>query len=246
MRLSSLAGSLVLCCLLALAFPLSLNAQEIIGNITPPDGSLEDVPWYRFEAVWSPDRTLFAVATSDAIRIYNESFQLTTTIESSIADFEWSPDSQQIAFVGSNDARDIYLWKRQADNTFLPNRILPSPLVDGNLRSSLALAWSPDGTRLATLSEGGVNEALTQVSIWETVNWTVVTQSEKLFILHARVPAISGGPKVIRLYWTPDNQYITVWGAATCADEFDPCLGMAYDGINVINATSGIIEAGTS
>lgn len=251
MRVSAFARNLVLFGLLVLAFPSLLNAQEVIGNITPPDRALEDVTQDRFEAAWSPDGSLFAVSMFDQLIIYNQNFDIKTTISQQIYDFDWSPDSQQLAFVSEVAHPDIYLWKRQGDNTFLPERVLSSPPVDGHLRSSIAIAWNATGTRLATLSEGGINEYLSQIFIWDTAQWNVIAHSKEVFFLDASNPGQDGLPRVVRLNWTSDDEQITIWGRAYCLRELRlpasvDCSANGFDGLNVINATSGVIEAGRS
>jgi WD40 repeat protein len=251
MRVFAFTRIIVLFSLLVFSFPSLLNAQEVIGNIIPPDEVSEDVIWDRFEAVWSPDGSLFAVSTFDQMIIYNQNLDIKTIISQQIYDFDWSPNSQQLAFVSELAHPDIYLWNRQGDNTFLPELVLPSPRIDGHLRTSMALAWNSDGTRLATLTEGGINELLTQIFIWDTTNWNVITHSQEVFFLDARNPGQNGAPRVVRLGWTPDDEELTIWGGAYCLRELRlsasvDCSANGFDGLNVINATSGVIESGLS
>ncbi|MCQ3928864.1 MAG: hypothetical protein DPW16_00265 [Chloroflexi bacterium] len=103
---------------------------------------------------WSPSGEKLLVAHFGAIRVL-DSITGNKIADSAIAEKNnpiyavWHPDSKIVAFASTHT---LYLW--DVEN----NRILSETRLEDRL---VALAWSPDGSRLGIVHENGM------VSIWE-------------------------------------------------------------------------------
>lgn len=246
---STLVKAILLFGLLMFVFPTSINAQEIIGNITPPDGSLEDVTWDMFEAIWSPDGSLFAVSTVDQLIIYDQRLNIKTIITQRIYDFDWSPDSQRVAFVQGRDYEPkIYIWKRQTDDTFAEFQVLTSPNTNsGILKGVVGVSWSPDGQHLGHLSLGGLNQFEIEVHIWDTETWISTVKSHEAFLHDPEYRDRDLLPLNLQLLWSPESQMVATWGYAYCHEEIaltGLCSTLQFGGINLIDITTGMIVGG--
>lgn len=138
------------------------DAVKGIGERVLTDTELADAQ--LFGTAWSPDGGRFAVASHRlGVLIYDMHTQTLQRVGRSDVPprtrrVGWSPDGKYLASSGEGGV--ILVWN--ADDYSLRARL------EGHRGMVVALAWSPDGTRLASGSWGLGSE---QLFIWDTQSW---------------------------------------------------------------------------
>ncbi len=119
---------------------------------------------HLFAAAWSPDGEHLAVASHrQGVLIYDmhtQAFQRVgpSDVPPRTRRVEWSPDGRFLA--GSGEGGTILIWNT-SDYSLLAT-------LQGHHGMVVALAWSSDGTRLASGSWGHGSD---QLFIWDTQSW---------------------------------------------------------------------------
>jgi WD40 repeat protein/transcriptional regulator with XRE-family HTH domain len=117
-----------------------------------------------FSTAWSPDGSRLAVGSyQQGVFVYDmntQTFQRVghADVTPRIRRVEWSPDGKYLA--GSSEGGFILIWN-SADYSLCAT-------LQGHRGMVAALAWSPDGTRLASGSWGRRSD---QLFIWDTQSW---------------------------------------------------------------------------
>ncbi len=169
---------------------------------------------------WSPDGTRLASGSMDGtVQVWDAATgQNLATYNShieAVSALAWSPDGQRLASTGDNTAQvrdattgQILLMYQGPENT-LP--ILTAvPTLRMAIDRLVALAWSPDGTRLA--SAGGAEN----VSIWEaTTGKPLITLAGPTYRYPLGVPAVSWSPDGKRLAAVQAHNGVLVWDTTT-------------------------------
>lgn len=158
-----------------------------------------------YDAAWSPDGSLLAVATESGIRIFTSSLQFVTELQghlSAVTAVAWSPDGTQLASGASYFDDGLRIWNYDAvTNTFTLDRVL---LREGELEDSYetrALAWSPDGFQFADLSLSGYDGHYNVLSIYNASTW--VKSTALPYVDQHLVPQMA---------WSPDGSRIALTG----------------------------------
>ena len=115
---------------------------------------------------WSPNgETLVHGELEGIIQLWdaiNGELQETLEVGGRVISLGWSPDSTQLAthIASASDVREgqIQVWDVAIDEVVAE---LPNVIMTGDGHYSNALEWSPDGTRLASISDDG------RVIIWD-------------------------------------------------------------------------------
>lgn len=147
---------------------------------------------------WSPNGSMIAgVGTQGFLRVWDAETKDTLFTfpkqERTVFDVVWSPDSDKIASSGGDTT--IRIWNI-ADPDYTPGELIAS--FEGHRDWPMSLAWSPDGTRLASAS---FDEEFT-LKVWDVMDFQ---------------PAPITQQKTSSLYdvaWTPDSKYLAVGSAA--------------------------------
>jgi WD40 repeat protein len=117
---------------------------------------------------WNPQGATIATRGSDGfVRIWNaDTGELLYTLEADlyyVVGFTWSPDGRRLASAGAQtpdtdnstireSTGRVRIWDGQTGHRMME---LDGPILTGEVNSADALAWSPDGTRLASVSDDG-------------------------------------------------------------------------------------------
>ncbi|MGJ3240413.1 MAG: PKD domain-containing protein, partial [Anaerolineae bacterium] len=148
--------------------------------------NITNTPFDEFEAVWSPDGTKIAYASTEFgdfdIFIFDLNTMTRTQITTSGANDRqpaWSPDGSQLAFASDrnnlNVNNDIFVVNVSDLNagTFNPTALIASPTDEQQP------TWSPDGNQIAYMSDaaGADTNNIYVVSIADTSNPTQITFS---------------------------------------------------------------------
>jgi hypothetical protein len=152
-----------------------LTGRLVFSTITEEDGSRSSMGWHL--VAMSPDGT---DRVDIAPRGIHEAILPTT-----------SPDGARIAFVGS-EGKQHAVYVMDADGTD------PQPILRfAEFDSAKALAWSPDGTRIAMVRETGADDG-TQDGGWTTTIWTFAPDGTELR------PITTTGRET-SVAWSPDS-----------------------------------------
>lgn len=117
-----------------------------------------------FSTAWSPDSKRFAVASHRlGVLVYDMNTQASQRVGQFDAPprtrcVEWSPDGKYLAF--GSETGLVLIWNMHDDSL--------SATLEGQRGMVTALAWSSDGTHLASGSWGRGKD---QLFIWDTQNW---------------------------------------------------------------------------
>lgn len=166
---------------------------------------IELVDAHLFATAWSPDGERLAVATHrQGVVVYDMHTQAFQRIGQSDVPprtrrVEWSPDGTSLAFSGEGGV--ILVWN--ADDYSL------RATLEGHRGMVTALAWSADGTRLASGSWGHGND---QLFIWDTQDWNRVAVIgdpnecvNGVAWSAAGSTLVSAGDEGILRWWDPQN-----------------------------------------
>ena len=149
------------------------------------------------ELAWSPNGSLFAVQTAEALTLFYTN-TWTEMINYSLTDgrdFAWSPTSEHLVYADGNTVHAVAMTD------------LYTELTLARFTHAIQLVtWSPDGQFLALVDDSDVHTIYLQV--WPEKN-----------VLYA----VSGGVDVQSLAWSPDSRYIMVDG--TQAQIWDVATG---------------------
>ena len=171
----------------------SLNVLEIA------QGTFRPVAVAGVQAVdWAPDGTRFLTAVGQSVRVYDaatltEERSLTTS-ELPLGTAAWSPDGKQIA--AAYDGRLARIW--DVDSCQLVKQL------DGKAGEIAAVAWSPQGDRLAT--QGSV------LAVWD------VAQGSRVSVV-GLTPSVVLTPR-----WTRTGTHVAVVSPAS-VDLYDAAKG---------------------
>jgi|GEM_PF-4710214 len=185
-----------------------------------------------FNIAWSPDGELLAAGSSQDAMILSSTLEFVAELTGHSGEsvsVAWSPDSTKLATIGGKDDRAIRIWQRDiSTNSFSLTNVLnvqQSQYDQGGVQN---LAWSPDGSQLASLAiEYYQGYPSGTVYIWRTNKWT--QQSETVDGLADIVPSLA---------WSPDSQSLALIMRPFC--QSDSCRAVEdYQAIYFINASSG-------
>ncbi len=144
------------------------------------------------EPAWSPDATRIAFRSVDAVRsrigVANadgSDVRLVSAGSNLDALPCWSPDAAWIAFVQG----ERKIMRVRADGA-------PEEEIAGSAGRILALSWSPDGARIASVENRGSTGALVLHDVASRNEWTRA--------------ALPGGLSHARLSWSPDGAKLAV------------------------------------
>jgi WD40 repeat protein len=174
-------------------FIFDVAQKKIIEDQTEFAASVKSV-------AWSPDGTRL-IAGSDlayGVRMWRlgekrSAIRLFTRDASSAAAVDWSPDGKEIASAHSNGV--FVLWDEYSKK--------PKHIIEAHT-AALALAYSPDGKRLAT--GGGA------VKIWDVKSLALLLEiPTRDNVLVERLAWLPDGDKILALY--SDSQF-ELWDAA--------------------------------
>lgn len=215
---------------LALAFILLLLSLAATSAQTL-ETSL-DIQYYVGDIVWSPDGNLIAVSGTDGVRIYSDELQEFAHFQRDMTylngALSWSPDSTLLATVGNGS---ILIWHRDPNGDFT---LEPTLNVEGFLQ--VLVAWSPDGSRLASqdvrvcspTAEFCLSRGL--VRIWNTTSWTLERTLPREYSYNASTYPPRRQPDPFALEWSADSTSIVAAG-------YDEA---SYgDGVFVVDAFTG-------
>lgn len=153
----------------------------------------QDYPQEYSSAVWSPDGAMIATSGNyGSVQVWDTEGHLLFDLgghypESYVDAVVWSPDSSRLASAGTD--RDIHIWFIQ------PPTGETSPYTPGQQLSTLSghedriydLAWSPDGSKLISVSLF----SFYGIRIWDMDTYTLLVEKE--------------GPDVNDVVWSPDG-----------------------------------------
>lgn len=158
-------------------------------------------PWYPLSVSWSPDGALFAFVNDSGLYVYDPDTGDRRQVAAgpSGGPILWSPDGTRIAF--RFGPRVALTRGPDANKPEAGLRIFHVVGVDGSgepkpLPPARTVSWSPDGTRIAYLSEGCI-----------TGNWDIYTvdpDGSSAVPLTNTPGAVKEGP-----FWSPTSNIIS-------------------------------------
>jgi len=106
----------------------------------------------------------------------------------------WSPDGTQVA-AGDKYGSEVRIWLLVSDPAQADNKMLDLAQVLNNKAFEIRVAWSPDGTQLAGVGNGGHSDG--KVLIWDPITGTA------LYEFNLPNPIIS-------VAWSPDGSKLAL------------------------------------
>lgn len=206
-----------------------------------------------YDLAWHPDGYLLAVATEVGIKIFDEYLQEVDelTIERGIfRTVTWSSEGNQIAAGGFIYPQSvIYVWDYDTANeafTLHTHFSVEVEYPDAELARGISLlAWSPDGSKLASQNltlRVRAGETIGRMQVWDTDTWELAT---KRFVEIAE-PTQS-------LAWNAESTALAVGGddVAFGYDIYTPGLGwtaytnfemdsIAWSSTNLVSMSEGL------
>ncbi len=154
----------ILCLMLGMVSIQTAKAQALVRSL--------DIAYYVDDIAWSPDGTLIAVSGSEGIWIYTATLEPRSHFQQNVTRYTtsiaWSPGSVRLATVGNGS---ILIWQRSTDDAFT---LETSVNLDGYVQ--LLVAWSPDGTLLASQDVPDLEDpwgASSRIQLWSTTSWAL-------------------------------------------------------------------------
>ncbi|MFN8375471.1 MAG: hypothetical protein U0694_21670 [Anaerolineae bacterium] len=174
---------------------------------------------------WSPDGSLLAVAVDSGVRIYDGEMQPLAHLQANlgaVSQISWQPQQgSQIAVIGFNGV-SVEIWDR--DTTTETFSLSLSFVLETEYIS--AIAWSPDGEKLAILVndfEFGNPDPLGYIEIWNASTWTLGTT-----ISHR----LRYAPPM--LVWDPTSTMIAS-GSSACYDPDQCSAGPTLETFDIVS-----------
>lgn len=199
------------------------------------------VPAYK----WSPDSSRLAYASDP---VTPNLYELITVLADgtgnisvsapnptrlglfSFTSFEWSPDSQQLAYMADEGALGVFELYTTTFDGRIRTKVSHDISGGGNILSGFQ--WSPDGSRLAY--RGDTGDAIDKL-------FTVLPDGTDL--LNVSFPLVSGG-EVLSFKWAPDGSHIA-YRADKVIDQKTELFTIAPDGTGVVKVSGVLISGGS-
>ncbi len=177
------------------------NAWQVSGLAEWSESSVVDMEW-------TPDNQLLAVASSDAINLYQvdsrESLRTLYPQNDGIVDIAFSPggswlvEGSRRGDEASGYASSLELWAG-------PNW-KPLGLLYGAPTGLNAITFEPEGNFFAASYSSPANQNINTIDFWQTSNWTINTSAEVGTIL-----SFAFSPDSRLFAGSPDRYSIRIW-----------------------------------
>ena len=160
--------------------------------------------------------------------------------DSDVLDFEWEPDSNQIAYVADQDTDDKFeLYVALADGT-IPSRVVSGrPMVGNGIREvfpgtgQYAFAWAPNSSRLGYIADQDI------AGKFELFTSTPNGRS------NPKVSKLPAGPRnVANFKWAPNSQRIAYTANQNIANAIDLFATLPVVGTTPVILSSGLSTGG--
>lgn len=205
------------------------------------------------DIAWSPDGALIAVGSDAGLSIYDDSLTLMSRPQETlnVVSLSWSPDSRFLAAAVDDHIDTVQIWRQSAQATFSLEHFIPYATPDEAERSITAtsIKWSPDGRKLAVLSEAWECCSIAyygSIEVWDTRSWSFLSTSlERFFFTNDYIGSpYPRRPSSYDIAWSSDSRLIAATGRWNCRENEYPCenpLGSGYGGIFLVDAATGAI-----
>jgi WD40 repeat protein len=181
---------------------------------------------------WHPNQQILAVGGDWGVKILSNTLQELAQVPTQggiVVAVAWHPNGEQLASGGSVGDGAIRIWDWNSST----NSLTLQTTLSNDHEREFALAWSPDGTRLASIGADTTpsNNFTGIVQIWNVQSWG----------LERTIPVQLYSP-VRALAWSPDSTRIAF--AGYCPSEVTPCPQGVAGGIYVAEVATGqVVEA---
>lgn len=187
-----------------------------------------------FDLAWSPDDALIVAATDVGIAIFDQQLKLKTMLREHsgrVFAVAWKPDGQQ--FVSAGEDGQLILWQRNGrDFAMLMKQQGTTAWTDKRkVAWQTAVAWSPDGTRIASLGADQTSTGfVATLHIWDAQTLTFLRIVQQRLFFTADWGDLGGLPRT--LAWSANSSQVAVAGRGLSAlpaadyEDLDPFGGM--------------------